>query len=100
MLAPLLLMAIGYTAFYIWTLSIRVKAEINSSKIRAIRIRQNTNQRPMLNESASYLHEYEWVRAVYLARIWYLGNFISRHLNLQPTVFEAYRKRIAYTNKP
>ena len=47
MLAPLLLMAIGYTAFYIWTLSIRVKAEINSSKIRAIRMRQNTNQRPV-----------------------------------------------------
>ena len=40
MLTPLLLMASAYTAFYIWMLAVRVRAEINSNKIRAIRIRQ------------------------------------------------------------
>ena len=40
MLVPLLLMAISYTAFYVWILTVRVRAEINTSKIRALRIRQ------------------------------------------------------------
>ena len=40
MLTPLLLMAIAYTAFYIWILAIRVRAEINTSKIRALQIRR------------------------------------------------------------
>ena len=40
MLVPLLLMAIAYTAFYVWILTVRVRAEINTSKIRALRIRQ------------------------------------------------------------
>ena len=40
MLTPLLLMAGAYTSFYIWTLTVRVKAEINTSKIRALRIRK------------------------------------------------------------
>ena len=40
MLTPLLLMAGAYTAFYLWMLTVRVRAEINSNKIRAIRIRQ------------------------------------------------------------
>ena len=40
MLIPLLLMACGYTGFYLWMLIVRVRAELNSSKIRAIRIRQ------------------------------------------------------------
>ena len=39
MLLPLLLMAIAYTAFYVWILVIRVKAEFNYTKIRAIRVR-------------------------------------------------------------
>ena len=40
MLIPLLLMACGYTGFYLWMLIVRVRAEINTNKIRAIRIRQ------------------------------------------------------------
>ena len=40
MLIPLLLMACGYTGFYLWMLIVRVRAEFNSNKIRAIRIRQ------------------------------------------------------------
>jgi len=39
MLAPLLLMAVGYTAFYIWVLCLRVRADINMSKVRALRLR-------------------------------------------------------------
>jgi len=40
MLIPLLLMACGYTGFYLWMLIVRVRAEINTNKIRAIRVRQ------------------------------------------------------------
>ena len=39
MLTPLLLMAIGYGAFYIWVLCLRVRADINMSKLRALRLR-------------------------------------------------------------
>jgi heme exporter protein C len=39
MLAPLLLMALGYTAFYVWVLALRVRADINASKLRALRLR-------------------------------------------------------------
>jgi heme exporter protein C len=38
-LAPLLLMAVGYTAFYVWLLCLRVRADINMSKVRALRLR-------------------------------------------------------------
>jgi heme exporter protein C len=40
MLAPLLVMALAYTAFYLWVLLLRVRGEIAASKIRAIRMRQ------------------------------------------------------------
>jgi heme exporter protein C len=40
MLTPLLLMAVGYTAFYFWVLFIRTRAELNDNKVRALRIRQ------------------------------------------------------------
>ncbi|HJO72901.1 MAG: heme ABC transporter permease [Rhodospirillales bacterium] len=40
MLAPLLVMALAYTAFYLWVLLLRVRGEIAASKIRAIRTRQ------------------------------------------------------------
>ena len=40
MLAPLLVMALAYTAFYLWVLMLRVRSEIAASKIRAIRMRQ------------------------------------------------------------
>jgi heme exporter protein C len=38
-LTPLVLMAIGYTAFYVWVLCLRVRADINMSKVRALRMR-------------------------------------------------------------
>jgi len=40
MLIPLLLMAVGYTAFYFWCLFIRVRAELAANKLRALRVRQ------------------------------------------------------------
>ena len=40
MLTPLLLMALAYMAFYFWILTLRIRAEINSSKIRALQIRK------------------------------------------------------------
>jgi len=40
MLTPLLLMAVGYTAFYFWVLFIRTRAELYANKVRALRIRQ------------------------------------------------------------
>jgi len=40
MLTPLLLMAVGYTLFYFWVMFVRVRAEINTFKIRALRMRQ------------------------------------------------------------
>ena len=40
MLAPLLVMALAYTAFYLWVLMLGVRGEIAASKIRAIRMRQ------------------------------------------------------------
>ncbi len=40
MLAPLLLMALAFTTYYLWVLLVRVRAEIISGKIRAIRLRQ------------------------------------------------------------
>ncbi|HJO86919.1 MAG: heme ABC transporter permease [Rhodospirillales bacterium] len=40
MLTPLLLMAVGYTAFYFWVLFIRSRAELSANKVRALRIRQ------------------------------------------------------------
>jgi heme exporter protein C len=39
MLAPLLLMAAGYAAFYVWVLALRVRADITMSKVRALRLR-------------------------------------------------------------
>ena len=39
MMTPLVLMAVGYTAFYIWVLALRVRADINMSKVRAIKLR-------------------------------------------------------------
>jgi heme exporter protein C len=39
MMTPLVLMAVGYTAFYIWVLCLRVRADINMSKVRAIKLR-------------------------------------------------------------
>jgi heme exporter protein C len=38
-LTPLVLMAVGYTAFYVWVLCLRVRADINMSKVRALRMR-------------------------------------------------------------
>ncbi len=40
MLAPLLLMALAFTTYYFWVLLVRLRAEIISGKIRAVRLRQ------------------------------------------------------------
>jgi len=40
MLWPLLLMAIGYTLFYLWVLIIRMDSEVTAGKIRALRQRR------------------------------------------------------------
>ncbi|MEO5336816.1 MAG: heme ABC transporter permease [Magnetospirillum sp. WYHS-4] len=40
MLWPLLFMALGFTAYYLWVLAVRVRAEILANKIRALRLRQ------------------------------------------------------------
>jgi len=40
MLWPLLLMAVGFTTFYIWVALLRIRQEIIANKIRAIRLRQ------------------------------------------------------------
>jgi heme exporter protein C len=37
MLTPLLLMAVGYTAFYFWVMFVRVRAEFNDARIQALR---------------------------------------------------------------
>ncbi len=39
MLTPLVLMAAGYTALYLWILCLRVRADINMSKVRALKLR-------------------------------------------------------------
>jgi len=41
MLTPLLLMAVGYTAFYFWVMFVRVRAEFNDARIQALHLRQS-----------------------------------------------------------
>jgi heme exporter protein C len=43
MLTPLVLMAVGYTAFYFWILFIRTRAELNTNKVRIMSIQQAEN---------------------------------------------------------
>ena len=43
MLTPLILMAVGYTAFYFWILFIRIRAELNTNKVRIMSIHQAEN---------------------------------------------------------
>lgn len=40
MLAPLLVMGLAYMAFYAWVLMLRMRGEINATRIRALRMRQ------------------------------------------------------------
>lgn len=40
MLAPLLVMAIAFTCYYLWLLMVRLQSEILDGKIRALRLRQ------------------------------------------------------------
>ena len=51
MLTPLLLMALGYTALYVWIAIIRMRAELAETKIRAIRYRQASGTAPAPQES-------------------------------------------------
>ena len=39
MLIPLMMMIVGYSAFYVWVLCLRVRADINMSKVRALLLR-------------------------------------------------------------
>ena len=41
LLTPLLLMAVGYTAFYFWVMFVRVRAEFNDARIQALRLRHS-----------------------------------------------------------
>mgnify|MGYP003851166851 CR=1 FL=1 len=40
MLVPLLLMGLGFTTYFLWLLMLRLRAELNAAKIRALRLRQ------------------------------------------------------------
>lgn len=40
MLVPLLLMGAGFTAYFLWVLMLRLRAEIVAAKVRALRLRQ------------------------------------------------------------
>jgi heme exporter protein C len=40
MLVPLLVMAVAFTCYYLWVVSLRLKSEILAGKIRALRLRQ------------------------------------------------------------
>ncbi len=37
---PLILMALAFTAYYVWVLLLKVRSEIISNKIRVIRLKQ------------------------------------------------------------
>ena len=51
MLVPLLLMALAFKGYYIWLLLIRIRGEINSMKIRALRLRQMHGAESAASES-------------------------------------------------
>ncbi len=40
MLVPLILMALAFKAYYVWIVLMRIRGEINASKVRALRLRQ------------------------------------------------------------
>ena len=44
MLAPLLLMGLGFTAFFLWVLLVRIRSEMTLGKIRALQMRQASGQ--------------------------------------------------------
>ena len=46
MLAPLLLMALAFKAYFVWVLLIRIRAEIAAGKIRATRLRASGSAAP------------------------------------------------------
>ncbi|MEE9316900.1 MAG: heme ABC transporter permease [Rhodospirillales bacterium] len=46
MLAPLLLMGLGFTAFFLWVLLVRIRSEMTLGKIRALQMRQASGQAP------------------------------------------------------
>jgi len=45
MLTPLLLMALGFTTYYIWVLLLRIRGEVTANKVRNLRLRQ-VHERP------------------------------------------------------
>ena len=46
MLAPLLLMGLGFTTFFLWVLLVRIRSEVTLGKIRALQMRQASGQAP------------------------------------------------------
>ena len=44
MLAPLLLMGLGFTTFFLWVLLVRIRSEVTLGKIRALQMRQASGQ--------------------------------------------------------
>jgi len=53
MLVPLILMALAFKAYYIWVLLIRIRAEVNAGKIRALRLRQAQGPSQHMNEETA-----------------------------------------------
>ncbi len=57
MLAPLLLMGLGFTTFFLWVLLVRIRSEVTLGKIRALQMRQAsgqaTSQAPSRTQEAS-----------------------------------------------
>ena len=51
MLWPLLLMALGFTTYYVWVLLLRIQGEITVVKIRALRVRQTHQNEAHQNEA-------------------------------------------------
>jgi heme exporter protein C len=52
MLTPLLLMALGFTTYYIWVLLLRIRGEVTAGKVRALRLRQVHENPPAGSEAA------------------------------------------------
>ncbi|MFQ5764514.1 MAG: heme ABC transporter permease [Rhodospirillales bacterium] len=46
MLAPLLLMALGFTTYYVWVLLVRMRRELTLGKVRALQARQAQEPQP------------------------------------------------------
>ncbi|MBE0533339.1 MAG: heme ABC transporter permease [Rhodospirillales bacterium] len=55
MLAPLLLMGVGFTVYFLWVLMLRLRTEIVAAKVRALRLRQVRSGAPATPSGATPL---------------------------------------------